>query len=931
MQKLKIFFLSLILILSISTGVRAEYFSDVIVTSSDGIWTDSRAYTTLNDAIAAVGTNQRTVVIASPQTVTALTVPSTVTLKFERDGAIVNSGQLTINTKNIISDGHKIFAGLGDIDFASGTVVKLSWFHNLWNALTMTSDDYVTMVIDKAINATASVAVGNDVTLRWEAPNIISANAGVTVSNIGQIEAGSYQILAGAGNFRFRDGTSLNLEWFPYLRMALTWINTNEVTLIVNESSPVDYSDSIPSNIQIKVNEGGNLDISPGITLTIDDAKQMDIGPYYFDPFTGAGSVEIAGGLTYTPATTLTASVLAQLSIDSIITDYNYEVDALMSYGNGTDYNDTTLMAACTAVGANAVTILVRPGTWTQAANKDYTAVCPNAVFKLVPGAIISHDAFTLYIPYIATEGGIPYQVLSGTGLVSFGETVNETYPELWGVDGTADEVQINAAIKSLANGGVVQLQGTTYTLASYINPRTKITLRGKGQSTIIKEIATFGDVCAIKADLTVPQKEGILIEDLAIDGSDNTTGTTYSHGIYLNSASKSTIRNCYIRNTKGDGICIGNRYTNYGVQSTDIIVENNFIAGCARNGISDGGGQRHIFKNNYINGVNLNGFDIEPDLNEPIKDIIISNNQIYNVTRYGIVIAYSFVTTATNKVGLIISDNIIDTTGNIGILLDDVLGSTVSGNKVFNAGSIGIYSDLGSTNNDILNNTIYHPAGECIKIGQGVMNVIGNNLNANAANAIYAGNEGGVISHNRIVASGGHYGITLQSNAKYTIVSNNYLDGTDSTAGGIGIYHISASYCHILDNTLVNWKDGINLLRSSSDTTLLGDNIFYNNVRNVYDGRAFTTTPVTLSTVGISQFDAKAGPITATLPDGEYKGQRKICLAITSANHTILTVTHHETSDPEIFLFNEAYDYLELVWGGTKWLTVKNFGVAIP
>ena len=213
MQKLKIFFLSLILIFAISTGVRAEFFSDVIVTSPNGIWTDSRSYTTLNDAVTAVGTvNQRTIVIASPQTVTALTVPSNITLKFERDGAIVNSGQLTINTKNIISDGHKIFAGLGDIDFAAGTVVKLSWFHNLWNALTMTSDDHVTMVIDKAINATASVAVGNDVTLRWEAPNIITANAGVTVSNIGQIESGSYQILAGAGNFIFRDGVSLNLE-----------------------------------------------------------------------------------------------------------------------------------------------------------------------------------------------------------------------------------------------------------------------------------------------------------------------------------------------------------------------------------------------------------------------------------------------------------------------------------------------------------------------------------------------------------------------------------------------------------------------------------------------------------------------------------------------------------------------------------------------
>lgn len=511
MQKIKVFFLSLILILSISTGVRAEYFSDVIVTSSDGIWTDSRAYTTLNDAIAAVGTNQRTVVIASPQTVTNLTVPSNVTLKFERDGSIVNSGQLTINTKSIIADDHKIFAGLGDIDFATGTIVKLSWFHNLWNALTMTSDDTVTLIINKAINATASCAVGNKVILKWEAPNIISANAGVTISNVGQIEAGNYQILAGAGNFRFRDGTLINLKWVPYLRTALTWINTNEVVLYVNESSTVDYSDAVPDNVQLKINKGGSLLISPGITLTINSAKQIDIGSFFFDPFAGTGSVTITGGLTYTPATDLSAHILQELifdhTIDDVIISYNNTVDALVNYGGGTDYNDTTLMAACTAVGANESTIIIRNGTWTITNNRDFNAVCPNAIFKTSPGTLLT-GAGTLVFP---TGNIIPLSVFSN---ISDGISMLSTSQIIFLIDKDAN---VTASL-------IIPINITIDRLDSYIfniSTTKTLTINGKFKSSVEQVFNCNGTGIVVFGEGAV--REGFL------EWFDTSSGTNYA------------------------------------------------------------------------------------------------------------------------------------------------------------------------------------------------------------------------------------------------------------------------------------------------------------------------------------------------------------------------------------------------------------------
>jgi hypothetical protein len=267
MKSLKLLFLILITTITISGNAKAEFFSDVIVTSPNGIWTDSRAYASLNAAITAVGANQRTVTIVSPQVVTTLTVPANVTLKFERDGSITNSGQLTINTLNIIADNHQIFTGTGDIDFAQGTIVKSSWFAGIYEAITLTSDDIVTMLITKQETLHTSVVVGNNVTLKWDSQLMLGTAAGITMSNIGQVEAGLYQIFSGAGNFRFRDGTTLDLSWFAHLRSAINHISINQINLKFQGTHTVDYSDTIPANIKLISNKG-ILSISAGIILT---------------------------------------------------------------------------------------------------------------------------------------------------------------------------------------------------------------------------------------------------------------------------------------------------------------------------------------------------------------------------------------------------------------------------------------------------------------------------------------------------------------------------------------------------------------------------------------------------------------------------------------------------------------------------------------
>ena len=293
-MKLKSLIILLLLIFTLSCPALAETFSDIIVTSPNAIWTDSRAYATLNAAIAAVGANERTIVISSQQTVANLTVPANVNLRFERDGSINNTGQLTINTKRIDAPNRQIFTGTGDIDFAQGTVLKSAWFASFVDAINLTADDEVTLIVSNPAFITANVAVGNNVTLKWESSrNRLTANTGFTLSNINRIEAGKYQLFAGAGTFTFIDGVELDLSWFARLRSAITWIAATNVSLRFSGTHVVDYSDTVPANINL-ISNSGILSINPGVILTINGP--FEAGLYQVFDCVGTGGVVFGDG-----------------------------------------------------------------------------------------------------------------------------------------------------------------------------------------------------------------------------------------------------------------------------------------------------------------------------------------------------------------------------------------------------------------------------------------------------------------------------------------------------------------------------------------------------------------------------------------------------------------------------------------------------------
>ncbi len=404
MKKLLLIFFILLFLCGTSN---AEYFSDIIVTSPDGIWTDSRTYSTLNDAVDAVGVNKRTIVIANQKVVTSLTIPSNITLKFERDGSIANSGQLTINTKDIISDNHQIFTGTGNIDFASGSIIKSSWFSNVETAFALTSNDTLTLIISKPQIITASYSPGNNVHLQWEAPgNILTVSAGVTVGNLGRITAGDYQIFAGAGDFDFNDGTNLKTSWFNSVRSALTWIESEKVTLSVVGTVNLDFPISVTSNVILDFTSNhGKITFDPGIVLTV---SQREL------PLSGFENLDVF-------------------------------INNISSTG-------------LTVVISEDVNVIAD------------TIIPKEIILKPIPGAILSivNSILTINSPF--NPGLHQVFSCTGTGKVVFGSgSVTEIYPQWWGVvgDGITDNLVGWQKFLSTINGRTAKIPNGIYRLSN--------------------------------------------------------------------------------------------------------------------------------------------------------------------------------------------------------------------------------------------------------------------------------------------------------------------------------------------------------------------------------------------------------------------------------------------------------------------------------
>jgi len=91
------------------------------------------------------------------------------------------------------------------------------------------------------------------------------------------------------------------------------------------------------------------------------------------------------------------------------------------------------------------------------------------------------------------------------------------------------------------------------------------------------------------------------------------------------------------------------------------------------------------------------------------------------------------------------------------------------------------------------------------------------------------------------------------------------------------------------------------------------------------------TAASPTLLHWGVTFLDSSSTAITATLGSGtSATGLLKTIVMTNASSSSTVSVTNHETSDPEVITFAAVDDTAVLMWTGTEWITIKLSGATV-
>lgn len=218
-------------------------------------------------------------------------------------------------------------------------------------------------------------------------------------------------------------------------------------------------------------------------------------------------------------------------------------------------------------------------------------------------GAISAQDARD-FIASVAGRGASLY-------VASTGATNLEKAGADYVCDGTADDVQINAAITALGStGGVVQLSNGNFNIASPILVTTgNISIVGIGRGTILTAINSLNDNI-LRIAGTTGTMIGNRFERFAVEGNyaNQTTGSPIESraGIYFNGSAGAGLvdpvfRDLFIEYCKGPGLALEGTTLNPVTRPT---LDNITVLGCGIGWAADGA---HM---SYANDAKISNFN---------------------------------------------------------------------------------------------------------------------------------------------------------------------------------------------------------------------------------------------------------------------------------------------------------------------------------
>ena len=83
------------------------------------------------------------------------------------------------------------------------------------------------------------------------------------------------------------------------------------------------------------------------------------------------------------------------------------------------------------------------------------------------------------------------------------------------------------------------------------------------------------------------------------------------------------------------------------------------------------------------------------------------------------------------------------------------------------------------------------------------------------------------------------------------------------------------------------------------------------------------TTASPALTVYGSSVIDSSSNAVNGSLGSGTFIGQIKTIVMTDASNSSTISITNHQTSDPEVATFDAADEAGVFLWTGTEWITV--------
>ena len=322
--------------------------------------------------------------------------------------------------------------------------------------------------------------------------------------------------------------------------------------------------------------------------------------------------------------------------------------------------------------------------------------------------------------------------------------------------DGTADDIEINAAIQTLpeTGGEIVILDGTYNITAPITVNKNGATLCGHGIATILQR---NWDSLVNEGVINITAVNGgVTVQNIQIDGNTENYKNPRNYGIYIISDSNNVVNNI-CNNNSASSICSDS--------------SNNIVTGNTCNNNSSHGIEMYHSDNNTIIGNTCNNNSSHGIYLTNADNNTITGNTCNNNSSHGIYLNYASNNTVTG--------NTCNNNSSHGIEMYHSDNNTVTGN-ICNNNYMGI--DLSSTdnNNTVTGNTCNNNTNSGIYLYKGNNNTVtGNTCNNSRTNGIYLTNaDNNTITGNTCIRGTGQS--SDYKSSQYTIyatkTSNNNL-----------------------------------------------------------------------------------------------------------------------------------------------------------